>query len=251
MHVTHATLRGLALHLRPVAAVHALDAATLEVVLDSKAARPRHGVGLRLDLSSGKHDPHSWIWVDIEAGAQSTARLSLKASHRGRVALPRIVLETRFPLGLFRAWAVWRPASALLAWPRAEAPAAALPPARALGGAAASLPSRDGDEFDGVRAWRRGDPLNRVVWKKVARSDGRELIARDTLVWQHSELWLDWDATGALAPEDRLSRLTGWLLAAERAGLVWGLRLPGAELAPGAGEAQRRAGLETLALWRA
>ncbi|RZT98012.1 DUF58 domain-containing protein [Rivibacter subsaxonicus] len=246
MHVTHATLRGLALHLRPLAAVHAGDAAALEVVLASEATRPRYGVGLRLRESGQKQ----WIWVDIAAGGQSTARLSFVARHRGRVDLPSVVLETRFPLGLFRAWAEWRPASTLLAWPRAEAPATALPPARALGGAAASLPSRGGEEFDGVRAYRRGDPLKLVVWKKVARTGGSELIARDTRGSQRSELWLDWAATGSLAPEDRLSRLAGWLLAAERAGLAWGLRLPGTELAPGAGETQRRAGLEALALWR-
>ena len=247
MHVTHATLRGLALHLRPVPAVHAQDAAAIEVVLASESTRPRYGVGLRLRDAAPPH----WIWVDIAAGGQSTAHLSFVAPQRGRLALPSIVLETRFPLGLFRAWAEWRPASTLLAWPRAEAPAATLPPAGVLGGEAASVPSRGGDEFDGVRAYRRGDPLKLVVWKKVARSGGTELISRDTRASQRSELWLDWAATGTLAPEDRLSRLTGWLLAAERAGLAWGLRLPGAELTPAAGEGQRRAGLELLALWRA
>jgi uncharacterized protein (DUF58 family) len=54
-----------------------------------------------------------------------------------------------------------------------------------------------------------------------------------------------------MAPEERLSRLAAWTLVAERAGTDFGLRLPGRELAPEGGEAQRRRCLEALALWRA
>jgi uncharacterized protein (DUF58 family) len=47
-----------------------------------------------------------------------------------------------------------------------------------------------------------------------------------------------------------LSRLTAWVLAADRAGLDHGLRLPGLEFAPAGGPAHRRQCLEALALWR-
>ena len=40
------------------------------------------------------------------------------------------------------------------------------------------------------------------------------------------------------------------MLAADRAGADYGLRLPGLEIAPDGGEAQRRRCLEALALWR-
>jgi hypothetical protein len=90
-----------------------------------------------------------------------------------------------------------------------------------------------------------------VVWKKAASAleTGGELVSRDTSSAARRELWLDWAATASLAPEDRLSRLAAWVLASERNGLAWGLRLPGRELAPSHGEAQRRSGLEALALW--
>jgi uncharacterized protein (DUF58 family) len=39
------------------------------------------------------------------------------------------------------------------------------------------------------------------------------------------------------------------VLAADRAQVRYGLRLPGVELAPDAGDAHRRACLEQLALW--
>ncbi|MEE9475740.1 MAG: DUF58 domain-containing protein, partial [Roseateles sp.] len=43
------------------------------------------------------------------------------------------------------------------------------------------------------------------------------------------------------------SRLTAWVLAAERLGQPYGLRLPGRELAPSLGPAHRQACLQALA----
>ena len=112
--------------------------------------------------------------------------------------------------------------------------------------------SADGGEIEGVRAYRRGDPLKLIAWKKAAKAfdTGGELVSRDTSASARQELWLDWAACSGLAPEDRLSRLAAWTLAAHRAGADYGLRLPGVELAPADGDAQRRRSLEALALWR-
>ena len=105
--------------------------------------------------------------------------------------------------------------------------------------------------FRSVRGYRRGDPLKLVAWRKAAKliETGGDLVSRDTGTAVHQELWLDWQACGGLAPEDRLSRLTAWLLAAQRADTDHGLRLPGRELPPAGGDAHRRVCLEALALW--
>ena len=248
MHVTHSTLRGLNLHLRPPQAVFAGEPATVECVLASTATRARHGIGLR--LVGPERAPH-WSWTDVAAGGQATVRLGFVAPRRGRLALPTVRLETRFPLGLFRAWSDWRPASMLLAYPRPERPAAPQPAARAIGSGSTTARRSEGGELEGIRGYRRGDPLKLVVWKKAARAldTGGELVSRDTSSAARHELWLDWTMTGALAPEDRLSRLSAWVLAAERSGADWGLRLPGREIAPAQGDAHKRQGLEVLALW--
>jgi uncharacterized protein (DUF58 family) len=65
-----------------------------------------------------------------------------------------------------------------------------------------------------------------------------------------AELWLDERLLPAgLGLEQRLSRLAGWVLAAEQAGAHYGLRLPAVEIAPGRGDAHRAACLQTLALY--
>ena len=66
-----------------------------------------------------------------------------------------------------------------------------------------------------------------------------------------AELWLMLsDLPTSLGLEARLSRLAGWVLAAERSGAHYGLRLPGIELAPARGDAHRSACLEALALYQ-
>ena len=247
MHVTHRTLRGLHLHLRPPGTAFARQGTALEVVLTNDAGA-RHGVGLRLDT----HDGADTVWIDVPADAQATAVLRFEPSTRGRHPIPPMIAETRFPLGLFRAWAVWRPASQLLVYPMPERPPAPLPGTSATpAGHGAAAHARDGGETEGVRPWRRGDALNRIVWRKAARTlgSGGELVTRDLASPTRWQLWLDWQVCHPLPPEERLSRLTAWVLEAEQQGADFGLRLPGRDGSLGHGEGHRRQCLETLALW--
>jgi uncharacterized protein (DUF58 family) len=247
MHLTHGTLRGLTLHLRPVSAAFAGQPAGLDIVMTSPGAA-RFGIGLRLlDAPDA-----TLVWTDVPAGGQAAAHMSFVPPSRGLREVPTLSAETRFPLGLFRAWTVWRPAARLLVYPHPESDAPALPAARPISGGPTRSRNSEGGEIEGVRAYRRGDPMKLVAWKKAAQAleTGAELVSRDTSVSARQELWLDWAACGSLAPEERLSRLTAWTLASERAGTDYGLRLPGLELAPEGGEAQRRRCLEALALWQ-
>ncbi len=251
MHLTHANLRGLTLHLRPPSAVFVGDAALLDVVLSNPRSH-RYGLGLRLDNRGAAGfsltpAPSAGItWCDAPSQGQANAHLSLPADQRGWQPLPALVLETVFPLGLFRAWTVWRPAARLLAWPRPEHPAPHLPPADAATGDSRQTRRGVGSELDGVRPWRRGDSMRQVAWKKVARSG--ELVSRETAGQPPRELLLDWSAAAAAGDaEQRLSRLAAWVIQAEQGGLAFALQLPGGRLPMGQGTAQQRAALDLLA----
>ena len=247
MHLTHGTLRGLTLHLKPVAPVFAGDPAVLDVVMTSPASA-RYGIGLKIVGAADR----TLAWTDVPAVGQSTAHVSFVPLRRGLHDVPSISAETRFPLGLFRAWTVWRPAARLLVYPKVEADAPRPPAARPVPGGPTQNRNVDGGEMEGVRAYRRGDPLKRIAWKKAAKAleTGGDLVSRDTSASAHQELWLDWAGCAGLAPEERLSRLAAWTLAADRAGADYGLRLPGLDLPPSDGQAQRRRCLEALALWQ-
>ena len=246
MHMTHGSLRGLTLHLRPPAPVFAGEPAPLDVVLTNPGGA-RHGLGLRLlDAAGPRDNPHNagTVWCDIPAQGQASAQLRMLPPHRGRHAVPTLVVETVFPFGLFRAWSVWRPAARVLAWPKPETPAPPLPASHGSDGDDHAVRSGEGSELDGVRPWRRGDTMRQVVWKKVARSG--ELVSRETTSAAQRTLWLAWDQTQAAGTEARLSRLAAWVLAAERDGVACGLTLPGHSLPPGMGDSHRRAALDLL-----
>lgn len=242
LHMTHATLRGLTLQLRPVGSSFAGEPARLDLVVQSPGSR-RHGIGLGFEAPAQRG---AQVWIDVPALGQATAVLRFVPPQRGLHGIPALRAETRFPFGLFRAWTVWRPAARLLAWPAPENPPAPLPAPLPLGGDAVMQRQRDGGEFDGVRAYRRGDALRRVVWKKAARTG--ELVTRENTGAATQELWLDWQLAAVPGTEARLSRLAAWVVAAEQAGVLHGLRLPGLELPPGQGDAHRLQALDALAL---
>jgi len=247
MHVTHGTLRGLTLHLKPMTPVFAGDPAVMDIVMTSPGAA-RFGIGLKVWGTSAQ----TLSWNNVPALGQSTAKVSHVALTRGLHDAPTLSVETRFPLGLFQVWTVWRPAAQFLAYPAPERAPVPLPAALSLPGGANTSRGTQGGEAEGVRAYRRGDSMRMIAWKKTAKAmnTGGDLVSRDTSTASHQVLWLEYQACAGLAPEDRLSRLSAWTLAAHRAGVDYGLRLPGLEIEPGCGPAHRIQCLEALALWR-
>jgi len=184
--------------------------------------------------------------LDVPAAGTVQAVLAVPAARRGWQPLGRVMLETRFPLGLFRAWSFVEPDARCLVYPRPER--SALPPqsAEAEAGGVRS-PTPGNDDFAGLRGYQPADSPRHVAWKAVARSD--ELLTKQFTGEASAELWLDWQMLPpGFGPEQRLSRLAGWVLAAERRGMRYGLRLPGVELPPGRGDAHCSAALQALAL---
>ena len=255
MHVCHATLRGLAMNLVAPSAQYAGTTAAFDIKLTNTRRTPRHGIGLSvlmpLQSKPGKADQPHWVWTDVPAQGSSTVQVAFTPPRRGLHRLPTLTAETRFPLGTFRVWTVWRPAAQILVYPAPERQPPPLPPGEPrAGGAAAANRAQNTGEFDGVRGYRRGDPMKLVVWKKAAKADeqGNGLVVRDTQQAQRHELWLDFLQAGTADTEHKLSRLCAWVLMADRLALDYGLRLPALEVKPASGEAHKRRCLEALAL---
>ena len=251
MHVCHATLRGIAMNLIPPYAHFSGATAVFDVKLTNTRRTVRHGIGVSVLATSAEQRNLHWVWTDVPAQNSATVQIAFKPGHRGLHRLPTLTAETRFPLGTFRVWTIWRPAAQMLVYPAPELQAPPLPPGEPRsGGAAAAARVHNSGEFDGIRSYRRGDPLKLVMWKKAAKADeqGNGLVVRDTLQAQRYELWLDFALAGPLATEARLSRLCAWVLQADKLGLSYGLRLPGLQVKPSSGEAHKRQCLEALAL---
>jgi uncharacterized protein (DUF58 family) len=247
MTTTHTNLRGLQMDLRAPDGVHAGDDYVLELRLHNPG-KDRFGIAVSAQLESGPTEP---AWVDVPALGHAVLKLRLPAAARGLRELPRLVISTRFPLGFFRAWSYWRPASKVWVYPRAEEGLAPFPTQSEAGAgdAASTHLATSGTDFSGVRSYRRGDSMKQILWRKsaLALDQGLPLWVRETEAPLARDLWLDWRDTSGRDVEARLSRLAAWVLAAERAGQPYGLRLAGRELPPSLGAAHRQACLELLA----
>lgn len=246
MHVCHGTLRGLQLHLQPPLPQFAGHSAPLAVQLTNTRKAPRIGIGLAVMNSD------HWSWTDVPGQGSCRVQIAFRPQRRGLHPVPPLTAETRFPLGTFRVWTVWRPAAQVLVYPAPEAHPPPLPAGEPRAGGAAHTLRQSTGEFDGVRAYQRGDPMKLVVWKKFAKAD--ELVSRDAQQAQRFELWLDLAQAGGpagpgAAVEQRLARLCAWVIQADKLGLPYGLRLGSQTLAPALGEAHKRACLQALALY--
>jgi uncharacterized protein (DUF58 family) len=185
--------------------------------------------------------------VHIPAAGEVALALRVPTRRRGSVLLERVEIATCYPYGLFRAWAVLHPGMSCIVYPRPAANAPA--PPRHAGLAGGGVARRGEDDFAGLKDYHPGDPPKHIAWKAYARAD--ELLVKEfsgdaeaTPIFELS------DAPGADL-EARLAVLARWIVDAHARGLAFGLRLPGEEIPPQPGDAQRARCLAALARFEA
>lgn len=174
--------------------------------------------------------------------------IDLPTHRRGWLQPGRLRIETRFPLGLFRAWSWVEFDRPVLVYP-APGGDHPLPPTRACTSGDAQTVSLDGgnEDFSGLRDYVPGDSPRHVAWKASTRSG--DLLVKRFSGRARPELWLVWSQLAGRDEEHRLEQLCQWVLLAEANGLPYGLKLPGREIAPGLGHIHQANCLRTLALY--
>ncbi len=240
---TYRNLSALELTAGRLEPVFAGGHAELHVALAEKRSTERYA--LELHPQAGSRE-----LVDVPADTQLSTTLRWPTHARGLHPLPYIRLSTRFPLGLWKAWAWWQPAGSLLVYPAPERPVPPLPAARDTAGEGATGGAGD-EDLAALRPYAPGDSPRRIAWKAVARSGSDTLLVKQFEGSGGGELLLDWQTLPAgLDAEARLSRLAAWVIEADTQGLRWALRLPGETLPTDTGAAHRERCLRALALAR-
>ena len=233
----HLQLSGLqldAVAAEPVAAGQPLP---VSLAFSSRDRRARPGLQLQA-LDARAH-------FDLAATEPGVAVLAIATERRGWLSLGRIGVATTQPLGLARAWAWYWPELQLLVYPAAEVQGPALPDSEG-GGARARLRA-SGDDVHHLRSYRPGDSLRAIAWKASARRD--QLLVREFEQAVGREVDLRFADLAGLGYEQRIARLTHWVMQAEREGRRYRLHLPGQPpLGPGQGVSHRHLCLRALAL---
>lgn len=232
-------VHGLQLHLGDLPPTFQGTRVTVPVLLHNPLGhgpRYRHGISLAMNSMQG---PRSWVHTDIPAAHTATVELGCVPHQRGWQHLPRIVIESRFPLGVFRIWSYWQPDARALVYPAPEVPTPPIHFTDAQDAEPAPAHRAGMSEHDGVRAYQRGDGLRNIVWKKTASAlagGNGDLVVRNGQQPQTPSLWLDARATGLADPEAQIARLTAWVLQAHAQHWRWGLKLPsGQHIRPATG----------------
>lgn len=237
---THRNLVGLRLSAGPAPPVFAGEPARFTLVASNDTGVARHAIEIAL---GGQR-----LVIDVPPQGTTAVEVAVATTARGYLGAPPLRLQTRFPLGLWRAWSrpLLVPARCLVyPHPGPERPLPEVP--SPLAGRELAH-NADGEDFAGLREFQHGDPVQRVAWKKVAAGQGWHTKQFSAPAGQL--VWLDWEALRGLDVETRLSQLTRWVLMAEQQRISYGLRLPGFLLEPSSGAAHRDRCLERLALFQ-
>ena len=237
MHHCWFQLLGLEVRARDGLAVFAGETARFPVTLADKSDKPRPQLAL-----AGAAP------VALAAGGEAQVELPRAARCRGVLALDRVVVATRYPFGLFRAWSVLRPQAQVLVYPK-PSPRAPQPPmvARFDQQGRGDL-GTGAEDFVGPRTYRLGDSPRQLDWKAFARERG--LIVKQFGGDQSARVWLDWDVLPTADAEQRLCLLARQVLDADALNYSYGLRLPGLNIDHGRGGRHKHRCLAALARLR-
>jgi len=239
---TYRAMAGLIISAGYMQPVFAGDAAGFQLTVKNPSKYPRPVLMAKLE------DEQS---LSLESEGVKTITLSSPVHKRGWQTMGLVTMSSRHPFGVFRAWSPLRFDRKVLVFPRPAQHSLPLP-VRSGGSRARpgvrTLDRSGKDEFNGIRDYQPGDSLRQIHWRAYAKGLG--LLSKQYVSEAGGDdLWLDYEQTPGAQLEERLSLLCRWVLDAEMAGLRYGLRLPGTQLAPDRGQKHQQACLEALALF--
>jgi len=214
------------------------EPACFRVYVNNPEERPR------LTIQAGFRESQDCI--DIALHSSDSLVLKQATEQRGWLAMDAFRLETRYPLGMFKAWTWVFPEARCLVYPK---PARKPPPLPRTGsGPVGQARKGEGEEVHGLRQYRPGDSPRRIAWRTSARHD--ELYVREMETPRDDACEISWFTLDGTDIETRLSILTAWVVLADHRQLPYSLEIPGASVSGGLGVEHRNRCLELLALYK-
>lgn len=218
-------------------------------------------LGVNLLLSN----PMNLERINLQVGFSADEKINLQAHEEKKLTLPffvnkrgwqemeKITVSSTYPFGFFRVWSVIHFSEKYLAYPAPTIDDSSIP----FTGNESNLGEdivntthlSKGDDFNGLKEYRGGDPIKHIHWKSFAKGHG--LFTKQFQLGSKSNqhLWLDFDLTTGHDLEKRLSQLCRWVVDAEKSGQDYGFLLPGYSIQPSHGDLHYHQCLKALALF--
>lgn len=192
-------------------------------------------------------DGHQTVYYDLIAHENNRIQVVARAASRGILKPGPLLIHSDYPLGLFRIDTQIDPNLACIVYPEPLPGNVKTMDAKSSAGEDASSSGPGADDFQGIKSYVPGDPLQRISWRASSRGQG--LFTKDFKGQSGSTVLLDWHGLKALDPEHKLSVLCHLVLKAYFHDMRYGLRLPGHSLDPGKGRVHKLRCLKALALF--
>ena len=221
---TYRNLAGLRVRLRAGRAIFAGQESKFVLQLDNRAGPERRGITVTYSIDAQATSPRRGLaTANILADGSQVLDLKTETTERGWMKSGRLVLASRYPLGLFRTWVNYEPDVGVIVFPRPSG-VRELPFSVSQATSSTGMHLQGTDDFAGLRNYIPGDSSRRIHWKAMARD--QEATVKQFSGSGPTEINLRWTETPHNALEARLSQLALWVVHANAQGMVFSLELP-------------------------
>lgn len=206
--------------------------------------RPRNKKGIYIRTRSKRLVTLKSFVENLEASdSTKPVRIEVSAWARGVHKLPEISLETQYPLGLFRAWKVFRPVGEVVIYPRPKLDHPLEASAHDQGEADEGLRSSPDGDFGELKYHLPGESYHQIAWKHYARTG--QLYTKVHWGAEDRHYKIPWNPASPKQLEEQLMRMSGWIKNALDENASFEMESP--EVPPGRGHEHARACWRLLA----
>jgi uncharacterized protein (DUF58 family) len=205
--------------------------------IEKTRARSKHSLVIRSQVKN---------WPTLQPGRADmrpedkivTAKVEVKAWTRGQHQIPRVILETQYPLGLFRAWKEFWPQGQVIVYPKSEGSLPLAMEADMHGEEELGLRNSPEGDFGELKNYAAGESYHQIAWKAYARTG--QLYTKVLWGSEHKHFRIPWQQKFGSAQEQYLAQMSRWIQEAVEQGASFEMQLPDEEMPPGQGESHAR-----------
>jgi len=189
---------------------------------------------------------HNSNSISVEKKSDAEFSVIEKSKKRGKQTASRFKIYTEFPLGLFHAWSQININNEIIIYPK---PVKHLLTESSYQSGNKQATMVDGDDFSGIREFRRGDSPKKLAWKSIAKTS--QLYTKEFHTEAGEFLIFDFDQLSHINnTEEKLSILCALIIQAHNDKKDYGLKLPNKSIKPGHNEQHKHHCLTLLALYK-
>lgn len=241
---THYNLKGVRLQF--VSAEEAFEGDRMTLLFYLTQTRAKIKKNLRVRTRSKKFKTVQNHPEDLApSDTLKPARIEVLAWKRGEHKLPDIVLDTEYPLGLFRAWKVFRPEGKLLVYPKPVTRQPLAPTAYDQGDQEIGLRGSPDGDFGELKTYLNGESYHQIAWKHYARTG--ELFTKVHWGAEDKHYVIPWNPPKQDL-ERYLSQMSAWVKQAADENASFELQTAQSKVEPGRGWEHARTCWRALAL---